>query len=339
MRDFLYGLRLAGRSWGLGVLLLAGNLALAAVLAVPLAVMLEADLHERPSGAAMMDGFDYPWWSRWADTRTGFESSLSPDILGAGFAFKNLDLLAKGALPAGLFVLPDAEGRRRPVLDPLLLVLGAAALVAHNFLAGGVLAVLRQAQGRWTVRAFLHAGGFYFGRFLRIALLMLALTALLYAAYGPLARIMEGRAREAVSERTAMAWLGARLLVLLTGLGLVFLVSAYARIVTVLEDRASAVLAVLTAISATFRTLRHSAPVALLAMASWAVLVALWAAFESRYATTGYASQLVALAAMQAFLLARILLRVTLLGGLMTVYRRDGTRGVARAAAAVPLAD
>lgn len=322
MRDLREGLRLAGRSWGLAVLLLAVNLALAASLAVPLAVMLEADLHERPSAGAMRDGFDFPWWSRWSDTRTGFEQSLSPDILGSGFAFKNLDLLVKGALPGGLFVRKGKDGTRPPTLDPLILGLGAMALVLHNFVTGGVLAVLRQAQGRWTMRAFLHASGFYFGRFLRIALVMLALTALLYTAWSPVAQFMENQARQAVSERTAMAWLVARVLVLFVGLALVFLVSAHARILTVLEDRSSALLAVVSALAVTVRTLGRGAAAILLAVAAWAALVALWASFESAFPPTGYASQVLALAVMQALLFARILLRVSLLGGLMTMQRR-----------------
>ena len=57
-----------------------------------------------------MYGFDYDWWAHWSERQQGPPSALSPDILGTGFAFQNLELLLKGSLPLGLF----ARGERRP---------------------------------------------------------------------------------------------------------------------------------------------------------------------------------------------------------------------------------
>ena len=67
----------------------------------------------------------------------------------------------------------DPDGKRPLQLDPLLLTIAAAYMLVQVFLAGGVLSVLRQAQGRWTVRGLLHGAGFYFGRFLRVWVLMM----------------------------------------------------------------------------------------------------------------------------------------------------------------------
>jgi hypothetical protein len=316
------GLRRVGRSWGLGVFLLAMNLGTALLFAAPLAGMLAQELHERPAATAMAHGFDYPWWSRWADDTSGWPKTLGPDLLGAGFAFKNADLLAKGQLPAGLFALGGGDGGRELGLDPVLLAVAAAFMIVQVFLAGGVLSVLRQAQGRWTVRGLLHGAGFYFGRFLRVWALMMLALAVLYTLYAPLAHWADARARESVSETAAHAWLFGRHAVLLLAIVFLHVVATYARVIIVLEERSSATLAVLTglgfALSRLMATLVITGVLAALAL----LVLALWAAFDEAWTTTGFRSQIVTLVAMQAILLARILLRIALPASLMDLYRR-----------------
>ena len=75
LRATAAGLRRAARAWSLGAFLLVLNVLTAALLAVPLAVMLEADLRERDAASGLMYGFEYPWWSHWEDTRPGWPST------------------------------------------------------------------------------------------------------------------------------------------------------------------------------------------------------------------------------------------------------------------------
>ena len=86
------GFRSLARNWGLVVLVLLANLALALVLAVPLALQLEGDLAHLEASRGMMYGFDYDWWSAWSEKQEGPSSALSPDILGVGFVFRDLGL-------------------------------------------------------------------------------------------------------------------------------------------------------------------------------------------------------------------------------------------------------
>jgi hypothetical protein len=316
------GLRRVRESWGLGILLLVVNLGTALILAVPLASMLARDLSERPSGTAMMRGFDYPWWSHWADTREGYAASLSPDLLGQGFAMKNLDLLLKGQLPAGLFAVRDVDGKRPLLLDPLLLALAAAYMLAQVFLSGGVLSVLRQAQGRWTVRGLLHGAGFYCGRFSRVWALMLLAAAILFALYGPFARWADDHAREAVSETSAASWLLGRHAVLLLALVFLHVVGTYARVIIVLEERSSALLAVLSALAFALANLLATIVIAGGLALLGLLALALWQAFDQAWTATGFRTQALTLLAMQGLVLARILLRVALGGALMDLYRR-----------------
>jgi hypothetical protein len=318
------GLQRARAVWGLVLFLLAVNLLTAAVLTVPLAQTLDADLAHHGSAASMLHGFDYPWWAAWADAHP--DTTFSPDILGAGFAFKNLDLLLRGSLPAGLFVLPDPEhpGERAAGLDATVLALGVAYLLLQVLLGGGVIAALRAPQPEWTVRGLLHAGGFYSGRLLRLALLVLLVDGVLFRIYAPLALWADDRAREAVSERTAIVWLLGRHLLLLLALLAVSMVSSYARILVVLEERSSAILAFVSAaglcVASFFKTFGH---VLLMALVATAGLV-LWTAIDRHWETTGYKTQIVTFVLLEAFVFFRIFVRVATLGGQVALARRLG---------------
>ena len=317
------GLRRAGRLWGLVLMLLVVNLLTAALLAVPLAQTLEEDLANRGAAERMLYGFDFPWWSAWADAHPG--TTFAPDIFGTGFAFKNLDLLLRGQLPAGLFLLGDPDrppGERQASLDAAILGVGVLYLLLQVFLAGGVLGALRAPQPEWTVRGVVHGAGFYFGRLFRLAVLVLLLDALLFWLYGPFARWADDQAREAVSERSAMAWLLGRHLLLLLALLAVNMVSSYARILVVLEERSSALLALLSAstlcLGHFFRTFGH----VLLMTALQVAALGVWAFLDRHWETVGYKSQLVTFVLLEGLVFLRLFLRVAVLGGQVTLARR-----------------
>jgi hypothetical protein len=105
------------------------------------------------------------------------------------------------------------------------------------------------------LRGLLHGSGFYFGRILRVSALVLALDGLVFWANAPFALWVEERARESVSETTALAWLFGRHLLLLLALLLVHLLSCYARVIVVLEERRSALLALLSSAGFCLRNL------------------------------------------------------------------------------------
>ena len=314
------GWRLLRRSFGLAVLLLVVNLATAAMLAAPMALLLRRDLHHTQSAENMMYGFDFPWWSQWSDGQSGWPASFGPDVFGAGFAFRNLDLLLRGALPGNLFGRRAEDGSLP--LDPVILALGAAYLLVQTFLAGGILATLRGAVGAWTVRGLLHGAGFYFGRMLRIALVALVAAGIVFALNAPFARWADGRARESVSESSAMAWLLGRHAVLLLALFFVNLVSGYAKAIVVLEERSSAVLAFVSGLSFCLRHFRKTFGHYLAVAAAGVVFLGVWRIADGAYTTTGYKTQLVTFVLLEALVLSRIALRVMLMGGQLALYRR-----------------
>jgi len=313
------GFRSVGRNWGLVLLVLLGNLAFALILAVPLSLQLDRDLAHRGASSGMMYGFDYDWWARWSERQEGPPSALSPDILGTGFAFRNLELLLRGFLPAGLF----AQGGRG-TLDPTILGVGALYLLLQVFLTGGLLGVFRAPQGGWTVRGVLHGSGFYSGRILRVSLLSLATAGAVFALSAPLARWVDGLAREAVSERTAIALTLGRHAVLLLALVLVHMVSSHAKVLVVREERLSSTLAFLSSLGFCARNFLPAFGQYAAVLLLGAGVLALFGALDARLGVIGWRSQLLGLALFQSVVVARIALRLALLAGQMELQHARG---------------
>jgi hypothetical protein len=308
------------RSFGLVFVVLAANLGLAALLAAPLYGRLRSAFENREAAATNLYGFDASWWGAWKDAQSGFARDFGPEIVGgAGFAFRNLELLLQGRLPAGLFAWThEGEGSR---VDPLVLGLGLAYLVLQTFLAGGLIGVFRTPRGGWTLRGLVHGSGFYFGRLVRVALVGLALSALVFGLNAPFARFADQQAREAVSETSALLWAFGRHLLLLLVLLLLSLLSGYAKVIVVVEERSSALLAWVSAAGFCLRraglVLGHYFAVVALALA----VLAMWTALDAAWTTTGYRSQVVALLLMEGLVAARIGLRLGLLAGQTALYR------------------
>lgn len=295
------------------------NLGLAAVLAVPLAGALEEGLAHRDAAQNMLTGFDYGWWSAWSERQTGAAGDFGPEILGAGFVFRNLELLLGGQLPARLFAPAPASGPAR--VDGVILAVGVLYLVVQTFLAGGLLGVLRTPAAGWTVRGLMHGSGFYAGRMFRLLVLTLLVDGLVFALHAPLARFAVSRAREAVSENAALVWLFGHHALLLLALLAVHLLAGYAKAIVVVEERSSALLALLSALGFCgrnpARTASHYAAVLLLGV----VLVAAWSGLDGLVPVSGYRTQLVWLILAQGFVGLRLFLRVALAGGQVALYR------------------
>ena len=312
------GFRSLGRNWGLVALVLAANAAFALVVAVPLAIQLEGDLAGRGASSTMMYGFDYDWWAEWSEGQVGPPSGLTPGLLGAGFVFRDVDLLLRGALPMGV-LRPGRLG-----VDPTVLALGALYLLLQVFLAGGILGVFRGPRGGWTVRGLVHGAGFYFGRLLRVSLLALAAAGVLFAANVLVGRRVDDLAREAVSGRTAVVLVLGRNALLLLGLLLVHMASSYAKVLVVCEERLSAGLAFLSSLGFCARNLAAAAGQYACVLAAGAAAVALFGAVDAALPVVGWRTQIVALALFEAFVGARIALRLGLLASQVELHAARG---------------
>jgi hypothetical protein len=306
------------RSWSLVVPLLAASLGLSALLAIPLSAALEEGLEHRDAASTMMYGFDYSWWSRWSELQGGFVKSFRPDIFDKGFVLKDWNLVLRGELPGRVFYRGDS-----PELDPTIAGLGVLYLLVQAFLAGGILGVLRGPGAHWTVRSLLHGSGFYFGRFVRLALVVLFVDLLIFGAYTPLARVVDPRALESPTETAALAWSLGKYLGLALALLFIHMVSCYAKVIIVLEERTSALLAFVSALTFCLARLGRTAVHYALVLLAGAVVFWAWSRGDLVLHATGYTTQLVVFAWGELLIAARLALRLGLWGGQIEIYRRS----------------
>jgi hypothetical protein len=325
------GLRALRQRAGLVPLLLAANLGLAALLAVPLGVALEKDLRNKDAAVRMTEGFDYDWWSEWSARQSGPARHLSPEILGLGFAARDLESLLKGRLPAALFTLltrtapqPGVPSESRGI-DPTVLALGVASMTLQLFLGGGVLGVFRALSPQWTIRGFLLGAGFYFGRFVRVALVALVAAGVVFAVMAPISALVEALARGSVSETSAIAWSFARYGALLVALGFVHMASSYAKVLVVFEERQSAALAFLSGLSFAVRHLGRSALQYLVVVLAAVFALGVWYFFDAAFEPTGYRRQLLFFLVAEVFVAGRVALRLWLAASQVALYRAATT--------------
>jgi hypothetical protein len=225
--------------------------------------------------------------------------------VGAGAFFNNLEAWLSGELFTGL---------------PVLVALGVGYLLLWAFLLGGILKRLAE-NGRLPPWQVVENGGRFFLRFLRLSLLSGVFYALIYVAGRWLLIGIDRATVDVTAERTIFYWTvaGAALVGFL--LCVVNVVFDYAKIAIVLEDRGRVVRAALDGL----RFVRQH-PVQTLSLYFFLVLVGvgLLAAYRTLAPGVGQAtlpSVVLAFLAAQAFLVARLVLRLSFYGGQMALYQ------------------
>ena len=209
-------------------LLLCGMFAVTLLVALPLSValggMIEAHLGRSLAADTAAAGVDYDWWQEFSSQATGLGTTFVPSVVGFGAVLANLSGLADN----------------QPLAVTIVGVTGAW-LVIWSFLSGGI--IDRYARSRPTRAAgFFAACGTHFWRFARLGVAALLIYAVLFSSvHGWLFDTFYHRAtRNLAVERTAFAVrLGCYAVfgLLLVWCNLVF---DYARIRIVVEDRRSA---------------------------------------------------------------------------------------------------
>lgn len=277
--------RAAGAPW-----LVVGAWAALWLVSLPLGLVLQTQL-ESSFGASLeaaraADGVNWHWWSEFSEQAQGLGTTFTPNILGFAAVLTNLsDVADNAALPA--------------VLAGWL----ALWLVVWAFLSGGFLDRLARQRPVYAA-GFFGACGLHFGRMLRLGFLAFCLYAVLFALVHPALfdRLSPWVTRDLASERTAFLVYALAMAVFLLPLFAVNVVIDYARIRLVVEDRRSA----LSAIVAGARFIRrHAAPVAALYAMNAAVfllLVVIYALVAPRAHWPLWAALFVG----QAYLVARL---------------------------------
>jgi hypothetical protein len=109
---------------------------------------------------------------------------------------------------------------------------------------------------------------------------------------------------------------------LLLALGLVHMVSSYAKVIVVVEDRQSASLAFLSGASLALRHLRSAATQYLAVVLVGGTLLSAWGLVEATFEPTGFRTQVLFFVAAEALVASRIGLRLWLLASQVALHGR-----------------
>ena len=274
--------------------LLAGVWLVSLLLALPLALALRAMIaqHLGTSLAAdtALSGVNFEWWDEFRDQAAGLGTTFELPIIGSAAVLTNL---------SAFFENED---------QPAVIVGAAVAYMAvWLFLAGGI--IDRYARGRATRSfGFFAASGVFFFRFLRLAVAMWAVYALLFVRLHSwlFGDSVYGRfTRETTVERSAFLLavvLHALFAIVLAAVNLVF---DYAKVRAVVEDRRSMAGALVAAVRFVGRNGGAAASLYLLNLLLAVVVIALYT-LVAPGAGGGGASIWIALAIGQLYILARL---------------------------------
>jgi hypothetical protein len=286
---WLDGLRREARAPAIlfGVWLL--TVAVSLPLALGLRGMIEQHLGSSLAAETAASGVNYDWWQEFSDQASGLGVSFRPTIIGFAAVLDNFSAFI--------------DNDHRPVV-----IVGAASayIVLWIFLAGGI--IDRYARDRATrANGFFSACGVFFFRFLRLAAVMWAVYALLFAYLHPwlFGDVFPRITRDFTVERSAFlvrAALYAVFGLLVAACNVVF---DYAKVQAVVEDRRSMILAIRAAIGFVARNAGAVVGVYLLNVLLFVLVLALYAIAAPGAGGGGF-STWVALAIGQIYILGRL---------------------------------
>jgi hypothetical protein len=275
----------------LGVFLL--TLAMALPLALTLRGLLGAHLGASLAAHEAAEAVNHDWWQEFLAQASGLATTFTPSVIGFAAVLENV---------SSVF---DARSTIVPVAGAI-----AAYLLAWTFLSGAI--IDRFARQRPTrAHGFFGAGGVFFFRFLRLAVVAGLAYGFLFAyVHGWLFdELFRNAARDVNVERTAFFWrlaLYAVFGMLLVAVNVVF---DYAKIRAVVEDRRSMILALLASLRFVLRRRGRVLGLYALNALTFAALVAVWALLAPRAGRAGLSMWLGFLLA-QAYLAARLFLKL-----------------------------
>ncbi len=294
---------------GFGVVVLVWFLGF--LLALPAAWQVTAGLHESVGQSRvhenLRDGFDMGWFGEFHAQARGIETSFAPTVTGAGAFYANLETWISGSfltLPPGLLGLV--------VLYVLLWLLLQAGVVERVACPG---------QERGPGR-LLATGARFFWRFLRLFVFSGVLYVGIYAASRWVYRWLGRWTRDVTEERTVLFLSLAVLAVTAFLLVLVHLSSAYARIATVRDDRRGMFRAILHGFGWLLRHPLRTATLFLVVALTSLALLAVYAVAAPVSGPSSHLGTVLAFALGQAYLMARVFLRLWLLAGQGSLYGR-----------------
>ena len=290
--------------------LVAGVFILTLVTAMPLAVAMRgaiaAHLGRSLAAGAAADGVNYDWWQEFMSQASGLDATFTPAVIGFAATLDSLSSVA------------DARGAALPVAAALALY-----LLGWLFLTGGILDRLAR-QRPTRAYGFFAACGVFFWRFLRLGVIAGALYWVLftYVHRWLLDDAYERLILDVSAERVAFFWRLSLYAVFGAALVAVNIVTDYAKIRLVVEDRRSAVGALSAALGFLARHPGRALGVYALNSGLFLVLLAVWAIVDPGAGGAG-AGMWLGFAATQVYLLSRLALKLLFMASQTALFQRS----------------
>jgi hypothetical protein len=288
--------------------IVAGVFAMTFLLALPLALtvrgMIEGHLGQSLMADQAADAVNYDWWQEFTSQTSGLGSTFTPAVIGFAATLDNISSVL------------DRQAEIVPIAGAIATYLAGWALVV-----GGV--IDRYARQRRTrAHGFFAAGGVYFFRFCRLAIVAGPVYWLLfrYAHRWLFADWYADLTRNMDSERRAFAVRAALYVVfglLLVGANIVF---DYAKVRIVVEDRRSVLGALAAALRFVARNPGRAFGLYGLNAVTFLLLIGLWALAAPGAGGAG-ASMWFGFLLGQAYLLARLLLKLQFLASETALFQ------------------
>jgi len=287
--------------------LAAAMLVITLLMALPLSFVLRGMLEDHLGSSLEGDRAAQGWNAAWAGE---FEAQAQ----GLGRTF-NYEILGFGGTLANISRLVDRER-----LNPALAGAVTAYVVLWIFVSGGLLDRLARARPIGAA-AFFAACGVYFGRFLRLGVIVGAIYWMLFRWLHPFlfVQMYDRLTRDLTSERTAF-WIRLGLYVIfLAALAIVSLIADFAKVRAVVEDRRS----MIAALAASGRFIRRRVvrvtALYLLNVAAFFVVLTVWLLI----APSASASVWWALLVTQMYLLARIWVKLAFMTSEVVFFQSE----------------
>ena len=304
LKGIFVGLWRAVSSPGMVLLLWLVNVAVTLPAAVIMSDSLESSIGSSLVHEDLAAGFDMDWYGEFRHGASGLDATFSPTVVGAGAFYNNIE----GWLYGGLFQL-----------FPGVVALGGLYALVWAFFVGGIFERFSN-SGLFSLSRFFSAGGRFFFRFLRLAVLSGVFYYLVYQLARWLFDRIELWTRDVTVERTVLmcALLGTALVVFL--LTLVHAAFDYAKIATFVEDRRSMLLAALRGIrfvlSNPAKTLGFYYSLGIVGV----LLLGLYTFVAPGAAQSTVTGVVLAFLIGQAYLVAKLMLRLAFYGGELAIY-------------------
>jgi hypothetical protein len=283
------------------------------VVAIPLAVSMAGSIEESIGASlvhqSLRDGFDMGWYGEFDARAQGVEKTLSPSLVGAGAFFDNIEAWLNGRLFEML---------------PALVALGVVYALLWALFLGGILHRYSDRRGPFRLSEFFSRGGEFFFRFVRLAVLSGFLYYLVYRFASWLFGRIEEATLDVTVEKTVLGYvLAASLLVglLLTLINMAF---DYAKIATYKENRRSMVLAALKGFRLVLGNFGRATSLYYGLGFFGLVLLAVYHVLAPGPGQASVPSVAFAFLVGQAYLVAKLVLRLTFYAGQMALYDSPG---------------